>query len=213
MGEALVDLDGIGITITSVPILTEVTLRLDPGQVIGIAGPNGAGKTTLLSVVATLVAPTSGEGTVLGARLGTREVVTIRPRIGWSGHDAGLYPELTLAENMRLWATVAGMSDQAADDALDLVGLAAAGGRRADHSSNGMQRRVDLARLLMLDPGLLLLDEAHAGLDADAESIVDELIHRVRQRGGGAVLVSHDTARLAGRVDRVETLIEGRLGR
>jgi heme exporter protein A len=209
MGEALVELDDVGVTMASVPVLDDVRLRLEPGEVIGIAGPNGAGKSTLIALVATLLAPTSGTGHVMGARLGTRQVTTVRPRIGWSGHDAGLYPELTLAENVRLWATVAGRSPGDADRALDAVGLTGAADRRADRSSNGMQRRVDLARLLMMRPSLVLLDEAHAGLDEDAEAIVDEVVRRSRQEGGGALLVSHDATRLASRVDRVARLEHG----
>jgi heme ABC exporter ATP-binding subunit CcmA len=209
MGEALVELEGVGVSFAGIPVLTSVSLRVEPGQVIGIAGPNGAGKTTLLSVVATLVPPTSGTGTVLGARLGTREAAAVRPRLGWSGHDPGLYPELTLAENLRLWADVAGKSRSDADDALEMVGLSGAADRRADRSSNGMQRRVDLARLLMLRPALVLLDEAHAGLDHDAEIIVDEIIRRARSAGGGALLVSHDAPRLQARVDHVESLADG----
>jgi heme exporter protein A len=209
MGEMPVELADVGVTMASVPVLANVNLRLEPGDVIGIAGPNGAGKSTLLTLIATLLTPTEGRGSVLGAELGTREVAAIRSRIGWSGHDAGLYPELTLSENIRLWADVAGRSRSDADRALDMVGLSGAGSRRADRSSNGMQRRVDLARLLMLRPSMVLLDEAHAGLDEDAESIVDELIRRCRQDGGGAILVSHDAVRLGSRVDRVERLEHG----
>ncbi len=73
-----------------------------------------------------------------------------------------------------------------------------------------MQRRVDLARLLMTGPDLVLLDEAHAGLDEAAEAIIDEVLRRTRARGGGAVLVSHDAARLARQVDRVVRLTDGR---
>jgi heme exporter protein A len=209
MGEALVELDGVGVSMASVPVLTDIFFRLEPGEVVGVAGTNGAGKSTLLTLVATLLAPTEGTGIVLGARLGTREVVTIRPQIGWSGHDPGLYPELTLSENLRLWAAVAGLSNDAADTALDMVGLAGGADRRADRSSNGMQRRVDLARLLMIRPRLVLLDEAHAGLDEDAEAIVDEIVRRARHEGGAALLVSHDAVRLAARVDRVERLEHG----
>jgi heme exporter protein A len=209
MGEVLVELEDVGVTMSSVPVLADVNLRLEPGDVIGIAGPNGAGKSTLVTLVATLLAPTAGTGHVMGARLGTRQVVAVRRRIGWSGHDAGLYPELTLAENIRLWAKVAGRSSAEADTALDVVGLSGAADRRADRSSNGMQRRVDLARLLMMRPSLVLLDEAHSGLDEDAEAIVDEVIRRSREDGGGALLVSHDAARLGARVDRVARLERG----
>lgn len=205
----VVDLAGVEVRLGATPILVGIDLTVGPGEVVGVAGPNGAGKSTLLSVVATLVAPTGGTGTVLGARLGTAETLAVRPRIGWSGHEPGLYPELTLGENLRLTARLAGRPVAAADAALAAVGLAGAAHRRADHSSNGMQRRVDLARLLLLGPDLVLLDEAHAGLDAAAEEIIDEVLARTRGRGGGALLVSHDTARLARQVDRVVRIEAG----
>jgi ABC-type multidrug transport system ATPase subunit len=138
-------------------------------------------------------------------------VVSTRPAIGWSGHDPGLYPELTLAENIRLWARIAGRPRHDADLALEVVGLAGAAGRRADRSSNGMQRRVDLARLLMLEPRLVLLDEAHAGLDEAAEEIVDEIVRRTTRRGGAVLMVSHDAGRLTERSARVEHILEGTL--
>ena len=213
MGDAVMDLQEVGYVVAGVTVLTSITLQLEPGEVLGVAGPNGAGKTTLLSVVATLLAPTTGSGTVLGATLGTPGAKAVRPRIGLSGHDPGLYADLTLSENIRLWARLAGVPESAADDTLARVGLAGAADRRAERCSNGMQRRVDLARLLMLEPSLLLLDEAQAGLDNSSEPIIDALIDRCRATGGGAILVSHDASRLATRTDRVETLVDGALGR
>ena len=211
MGHAVVELERVGVTLASVPVLVDVSIRVDPGSVVGIAGPNGAGKSTLLSVLATFQPPTSGTGSVLGARLGSNEVFPVRARIGWSGHDPGLYPELTLAENLTFWASVAGIDPARAQQVLAQVGLAAAADRRASLSSNGMQRRVDLARLLMTEPDLVLLDEAHAGLDEPAQEIIDEIVHRTRRRGGAAVLVSHDVDRLAERADRVERIELGGL--
>lgn len=211
MNPPLVLLEGVHIRAGAIPILIDVDLRLEPGEAVGVAGPNGAGKTTLLSVVSTLRAPDGGAGTVLGAALGTSAVREIRPSIGWSGHEPALVPELTLRENLRLVADIAGIDETAVDDALDRVGLAAAGGRRADRSSNGMRRRIDLARLLMTDPRLLLLDEAHAGLDQQADAIIDVLLTTVRSRGGSALLVSHDADRLRRDVDRVVSIDAGRL--
>lgn len=209
MGQTLVELDRVGVTLASVPVLVDVSFRVESGAVVGVAGPNGAGKSTLLAVLATFQQPTSGTGTVLGAPLGSRDVSEARTRIGWSGHEPGLYPELTLLENLALWASVAGLGPDAPSRVLSQVGLAAAADRRADHSSNGMQRRVDLARLLMTEPDLVLLDEAHAGLDDEAEEIIDEILRRTRERGGAAVLVSHDAARLASRADRVDRILLG----
>jgi heme ABC exporter ATP-binding subunit CcmA len=203
MSEPLVDLSNITVRVHTTPILTGVTMHVAPGEVVGVAGPNGAGKTTLLSVVSTLTAPSSGMGRVLGADLGTPEVRRIRGGIGWSGHEPGLYPDLTLAENLRFVASLLGLDEGDADRALEQVGLAGAARRLAGHASNGMRRRVDLARLLMTAPRLVLLDEANTGLDEAAEAIIDEVLRRVKTAGGGALLVSHDAAGLAARTHRV----------
>lgn len=211
MGPQPLDLSAVGVRFGPVVVLSAVTLQVTAGEALGVAGPNGAGKTTLLRLAATLTPPSAGEGSVLGARLGTPEVRRVRRLIGMSGHRPALYPELTLAENLRLVASLAGLDPGAADRALRQVGLAGAADRRADRASNGMQRRLDLARLLITRPQLLLLDEAHAGLDSAAEEIIDHLLATTLQRGGAALLVSHDAAALAQRVGRVVTLREGSL--
>ncbi len=203
MTDPIVQLRDIGVRFGTVPVLVAVDLTIAPGEVVGVAGPNGSGKTTLLGVVATLIRPSSGTGRVLGAALGTDDVRRVRRRIGLSGHEPAVYPDLTLAENLRFVARVAGVTVEAADRALADVGLAAAADRPAGRSSHGMQRRIDLARMLMLEPDLVLLDEAHAGLDQDAEVIIDVILERTRRRRGGALLVSHDAERLTRQVDRV----------
>jgi len=209
--QPLVSLQGVSVNAGNIPILRTIDLAVHPGEVLGVVGPNGAGKTTLLGVISTLTAPSAGSGTVLSAKLGTSEVLGIRPRIGWSGHEPGLYPELTLAENLRFSARIMGIELDVADRSLAIVGLEAAAERRAERASNGMRRRVDLARLLMAGPDLVLLDEAQAGLDASAEVIIDEILRQVRERSGGAVLVSHDARRLSERVDRMCTISAGEL--
>ncbi len=209
MSSPFVTLDAIGVRFGHVPVLTDISLRVHPGEVVGIAGPNGAGKTTLLGVISTLIRPTTGGGTVFGAEIGTSAAFEVRHRIGWSGHDPALYPELTLLENLELTARLAGLGSDDARHALHVVGLTGAGGRRADRSSNGMQRRVDLARLVMLDPDLVLLDEAHAGLDVEADRIIAALLQRARSKGKAAVLVSHDANRLGQDADRVLTIERG----
>ncbi len=193
------------------PVLTGIDLTLDEGERLGVAGPNGVGKTTLLSVLATLASPSAGEGEVLGARLGTPRVITVRRRIGWSGHVPALYDELTLSENLAHVARLTGIDRARVPSVLEQVGLGAAAGRRAAAASNGMRRRVDLARLLLTGPDLVLLDEAQAGLDADAAVIVDEICRRAVSGGGAVVMVSHDPGLLTDRVDRVVRLAGGRL--
>jgi heme exporter protein A len=207
---ALACLDGVAVNVQRTPVLRGVDLHLGPAEVVGVLGGNGSGKTTLLHVLATLVTPSAGVGQVLGAALGGPQCASVRSRIALVGHQPALYPQLTLAENLRFVARLTGRNGDAADRALGDVGLGGAAQRRADRCSQGMQRRAELARVLLTEPLLLLLDEVHTGLDADAVGLVGEAIRRVRARGGACVLVSHEPDRLTGLVDRLVRVSDGR---
>jgi heme exporter protein A len=207
----LVSLTRVGVDLDRTPVLREVDLHLGSGETLGVRGPNGSGKSTLLRILATLLLPSAGHGAVLGTPLGGRACWAVRPDICLVAHTPGLYPRLTLAENLRLVARLTGRGDEAAARALDDVGLGGAGHRRAEQCSQGMLRRVELARVLLVQPRLLLLDEPHAGLDAAAFGLVDLVVHLCRQRGGASVMVSHDGVRLAALADRVVEIVDGRL--
>ncbi len=209
MTDRLIDLRGIGVRLGDTPILRGLDLRVDAGEVIGLVGANGSGKTTLLRVVATLLMPTSGEGSVMGVGLTDEARYDIRSRIGLIGHVPALYPNLSLEENTRFVAHLTGAAPGSVGAALDQVGLAGARHRQAIQCSHGMQRRAEFARLLITKPDLLLLDEAHAGLDRHAADLVAFLLQDVRSRGGGAMLVSHEHNRMAPLVDRVVELVNG----
>lgn len=208
--QPVVVLEGVGLSRGGSALLRDVDLSIGPGEVVGVAGPNGSGKTTLLRLLATLVRPDRGQGTILGKSLGTPEARTVRTRIGLIGHEPALIPELTLAENLAHSARLSGLGTDRIGPALDAVGLAAAADRPARAASRGMQRRVEIAHMLFRRPELLLLDEAASGLDADAVGLVDALTTRVTGSGGAVVTVSHDAAHLTGST-RTVAISGGRL--
>jgi ABC-type multidrug transport system ATPase subunit len=186
-------------------------LTVESGAVAGIVGPNGSGKTTLLRVIATLLKPAGGTGRVLGAPLGTDRIYGIRPHIELLGHEPSLYPDLTLRENLIFPARLSGRALERVDWALSAVGLSRVANRRAGHASWGMQRRVEFARIFLREPKLLLLDEPHSGLDADASALVAAAVEQVRARRGSAILASHRQDQLSELVDELFELGGGAL--
>lgn len=195
--DPLVWLNGAGVSLGGQTALRDIDLTLKPSEVLGVVGPNGSGKTTLLRLIAALVPPRVGSGTVLGAALGTPEVYPVRRRIGLIGHSPSLIPELTIMENLVHAVRLAGLEPDRIVRALKVVGLEGASDRRFSACSHGMQRRTEIALILLRRPDLLLLDEPMSGLDEDAKGLVDALIGRVTGNGGGVVMVSHETSHLS----------------
>lgn len=189
--------------------MRDIDMTVGPGESLGLFGANGAGKTTLLRVLATLLRPSAGSASVLGADLNEQERYDIRRRIGLIGHSPALYPELSLSGNLEFSARIAGAPLQAAAQALQDVGLGGAASRLAGESSHGMQRRAEFAREIMLAPDLLLLDEPHSALDPSAIELVEHIVAGVLERGGAVVLVSHDVDRVAPMVTRAAELTGG----
>jgi heme exporter protein A len=171
--------------------LRDVSLDLRAGQTLVVFGPNGAGKTTLLRMLATLLRPHAGEVHVLGHAL-PDDGYAVRGRIGFLGHEPLLYRELSGRENLRFHARLHDVPDPAAriEGILEAVGMA----RRADDPvaelSRGMVQRLAVARAVLHDPELLLLDEPLANLDPAAVAQVQPLIGAAS--GRTRVVTSHD---------------------
>jgi ABC-type multidrug transport system ATPase subunit len=191
-----ISLTSVGIGLGGFTILEDVNVAVEPGEVIGVIGANGSGKTTLIRMMATLISPRKGSGSVLGARLGTHEVYPVRKRIGVISHLPAVIGELSLEEHLKHVIRLSDLDVSRIPAALRAVGLDGAAERHGSASSFGMLRRTEVARLLISDPELLLLDEAFSGLDSEAGALIDALIDRTLARGGAAVLVSHDRAHM-----------------
>jgi heme exporter protein A len=165
--------------------LTGVALTLQPGQTAVVLGPNGAGKSTLLRVLASLLRPHAGTVRVLGHEL-PREAWAVRGRVGYVGHEPMLYRDLTGRENLELHARLHGVAPARVGELLDAVGLARRGRDPVHTYSRGMVQRASLARALLHDPEVLLLDEPRANLDPAASEQVEPLL-----AGRTRVVTSH----------------------
>jgi heme ABC exporter ATP-binding subunit CcmA len=184
--------------------LEGVDLVVDTGEHMAVLGDNGAGKTTLLRILATALRPTAGRLQVAGLDA-FREKRRLRHHIGYVAHATGLYPALTTAENLEFFCDLQNVARSRVDEVLDAVGLARESHRRADQLSRGMQQRLAIARAILHEPRLLVLDEPDASLGDDAA----DLLARVMQ-GKTVVLSTHDHA-LANRLcQRTLVLRHGR---
>jgi heme ABC exporter ATP-binding subunit CcmA len=193
------------------PALSGVDLDIAPGEVVAVLGANGAGKTSVLRACAGLLPVTSGEAVVLGVDLRT-DRVHVRRRVGLLGHDPALYDELSAIENVRFAVRAAGLGDGRVDAALDRLGLVGRLRRTpVMRMSAGQRRRTALAALVARDVELWLLDEPHAGLDAEARALVGSLVTEVAARGATVVLTSHEPELAVPLADRIALMSGGRI--
>lgn len=176
------------------PALAGVDLDVEPGEVVQIHGPNGAGKTSLLRACAGLLPVTQGEATVLGHDL-RRDRRTHRRRVGFLGHVGStfLYDDLTVEDNVRFSLKATGTPTTTLEPALERLGLHGRLRRVAvGRLSTGQRRRTALAVLVARAPELLLLDEPHAGFDAEGRAIVDDVMRAAALAGAAVLAASHE---------------------
>jgi heme ABC exporter ATP-binding subunit CcmA len=166
--------------------LWPLDLELQVGDRLAVLGGNGAGKTTLLRLLATVARPAAGELALFGLPVETRRGA-LRPRIGYLAHQTGLYPALRSRENLELFSTLHGLPRARAAEMLEVVGLERRGERLAGELSRGEQQRLALARSLLHDPELWILDEPDAGLDSAGLALLPRLAE-----GRTVVLATHD---------------------
>jgi heme exporter protein A len=192
------------------PAVRGIGFSLSPGEFLTIFGPNGAGKSTLLRMLCGAVRPTRGAVTVGGEEVGASDAA--RRRIGLLSHQTFLYPGLSAAENLDFYARLYALPRrrERVEAALESVGLA---DRRADRVrtfSRGMQQRLALARTLLHEPEVVLLDEPYTGLDPHAAAVLRATLDRLRDGRTTVVLVTHNLSQGLEQADRVAVQVAGR---
>jgi ABC-2 type transport system ATP-binding protein len=185
-----------------------VSFELVPGEIFALLGPNGAGKTTTLRMLAGLIAPTAGTVQIGGDRMTPDAAPRLRQRIGFLTEAPGLWDNLTVQENLGVYARLYGLADpdRALNEALALFGLADRSRDRTARLSKGLKQRVALARAIVHQPRIVLLDEPTAGLDPESARGVRELIVGMRSEGRAVLLCTHNLDEVERVADRVAVL-------
>ncbi len=192
--------------------LKDVGLELQPGECVALLGPNGAGKTTLLKLLSALLYPTTGEIELDGERL-RQGSSPLRSSIGFFAPSEHLYESLTAKENLRFFASLygKGRNPKELEKALDTVGLIRWSDDYVSSLSSGMKCRLAIAKWLLLEPKLLLLDEPYGVLDGSGVDLLESYLKRLCHDGGIAVMATHHVPRVLTLCSRAIILNQGRV--
>jgi ABC-type multidrug transport system ATPase subunit len=187
--------------------LRGVTARFLSGRLYVIIGDNGAGKTTLLRTIAGLAQPTRGTITVLGEK----NIKSVRGQIGYMAHSSLLYDEMSGAENLAYFARLYGIPGIRCRAVIQVVKLDPDLTRPVGQYSQGMRQRMSLARAILNDPQLLLLDEPFSNVDSGSAREMTALLAEMRDRGKTLFVVTHQPQLLEGRADEFVVMEAGRI--
>jgi heme ABC exporter ATP-binding subunit CcmA len=188
--------------------LRDISDSFAAGRLYVVVGDNGAGKSTLLRVVAGLMQPSQGSVTLLGAKT-AREVAH---RIGYMGHAPLLYDELSGMENLRYFGGLYGLHDESkCRNAMQMVGLDPELSRRIGQYSQGMRQRLSLARAVLHDPELMLLDEPFSNVDVHSAREMAAVLGRVRDQGKAIFVVTHQAPLMEGVADEFVHMAAGQI--
>lgn len=191
-----------------------ISLAVKGGEITALLGPNGAGKTTFVKMCSTLLTPTTGRILVDGADA-VSSPASARRKLGLMlGGELGFYGRASVVDNLRFFADVAGVSRsraQAVERALEVVGLADVPTRKVNHLSRGMRQRLHLARAIIADPPLLILDEPSTGLDPEIALEMRKLIQAIADAGTGVLLTTHAMSEAEALANRLVVIGAGRV--
>lgn len=192
-------------------ILRGIDLSIKKGETVAILGPNGAGKSTLLKVIATLIKPSSGFITVDGLDL-KKNKTEIQKLMGYLPHSSLLYEHYSPLENLVFFGNLYGIKnvEERAKELVKQVGLSFFLNDPVKNFSRGMIQRIAIARAIVHEPQLLLLDEPHTGLDQGAISILNEVIVSMKNKGATTLMVTHDFKQAADICDRIIIINNGK---
>jgi sodium transport system ATP-binding protein len=198
----------------AVEALCGLDLDCRRGEIYGLLGPNGAGKTTTLRVLATLLAPTSGTARVDGIDVAT-DPLEVRRRIGFLSGTTGLYPRLSPRETLSYFGRLHGLEPEElqrrTEAILDRFGMREYADARCESLSTGQRQRVSIARAVLHDPPVLILDEPTTGLDVLASSAMIEFIESRRAAGTCVLFSTHVLSEAERLCDRIGVIFRGRL--
>ena len=192
--------------------LRGLDFAVEAGEFVSLMGPNGAGKTTLLRILATLSRPTRGTVAIAGHTL-PKGADAARRQIGFLSHQPLLYGELTAEENLRFYGQMYEVRGAARriDDLLERVELSERRHDRVRTFSRGMLQRLSIARVLLHDPRVVLLDEPFTGLDPDASDRLADTLRQLHDGQRAVVMTTHDLDRGLAQCDRALIIARGRL--
>jgi heme exporter protein A len=192
--------------------LRGLSFTIGPGEIVALVGPNGAGKTTLLRILATLSRPNDGRVHIGKIPL-AQHANAARAAIGFVGHQTFMYDDLTAEENLRFFARLYDLPNipERVHIVAKRVGIEHRLGDLTRTLSRGLQQRLTLARMLLHDPAVLLLDEPYTGLDKTAADLLDEIMLEAKREGRGILFSTHDLERGLAICDRALVMKAGRL--
>ena len=211
---SLLDIRGVSVAFGGIHALREVSFTVGEGEIVALIGPNGAGKTTTIKVLATLLKPSSGQAQVCGLTVGYQNR-QIRPMIGYVPDFMGAYEDMVVTEYLEFFAAAYNIHGQerrrVVNDVLELTDLTYKATAEVNSLSRGMQQRLSIARVLLHDPKVLLMDEPASGLDPRARIEIRELLKELKRMGKTILISSHILHELAELCNVVGIIERGKL--